>query len=546
MKKHLGILTAVLVISLFTRAEVRAQYDPPTTYYSSITNQTGAALQSQLWRIISSMTGVNYGNARYSAPFTDTDPNNSRNILLIYNRASVSSTWDAGSTWNREHIWPVSRLGVSAPSNSTTNLSTDLFNLRPANPSINSSRSNKPFGIDTSSGTYGHVGSYWYPGDADAGDVARAQFYMATRYTQLSLTDSFPSGTQMGDLSSLLNYHYRDVPDDFERRRNHAIYGLAGENSPASSNPYKQRNRNPYVDHPEYVWSVFVDQLNDSQITIAGATINADGSSTRSVDLGSVIVGGAVPTAQNFTLNKGGEDGTYYQVTTSSDATSSITGRYNAFRMNGTDSSSIAVGLNTTTATAGLRSGTVTVDNLDITTGEGIGHGANDGDDLFNVSLSVLDHATPSFSYATELTSLSHDFGTVALGAKVPSFSFDIHNLASTAGYTAGLELDSVFATGESEKLSTDLALFGGGTALNAGANNSFTATLDTSTPGVFSAEYTLAFSDEDLSGSINLGNLSLSLSGIVAVPEPTAGLLAICCMAALSLYRPRRQPTAP
>jgi endonuclease I len=461
------------------------------------------------------MSGVNYGNARYAAPYTDTDPNNPSNILLIYNRASVSSNWDGGGTWNREHIWPQSRLGASA-SNGSTNIASDLFNLRPANPSINSSRSNKPFGNDTSSGSFGAVsGGNYYPGDADAGDVARAQFYMATRYTQLTLTDSTPAGLQMGDLSSLINFHFKDAPDDFERRRNHAIYGLAGENSPASANPYKQRNRNPYVDHPEYVWSVFVDQQNDSQLSIGGGTLGGDGGSTRNVDLGRVFIGGAVPAAQKFTLNKGGSDGTYFEVTASGSATSSISGRMNAFRTNQTDSKLITVGLNTSTTTAGLKNGTVTVDNLDITTGGGAGHGANDANDLFNVSLAVLDHATPSFVGQSEVASLMYDFGTVALGSSAPMFSFDVFNYATTPVYTADLDFDSLMSTGDTTQLSTNLVGAAGSLVLDPDANQGFTATFDTSSIGMFSATYTLMFSDEDMPGALN-SSLTLTLTGAV------------------------------
>ena len=34
------------------------------------------------------------------------DPTNPNKIILVYSRTSVSSTWDAGSTWNREHVYP--------------------------------------------------------------------------------------------------------------------------------------------------------------------------------------------------------------------------------------------------------------------------------------------------------------------------------------------------------------------------------------------------------------------------------------------------------
>lgn len=515
-------------------------YEPPTTYYSSITNQTGSALQTQLRTIISSMTGRNYGAAQTTAAVTDTDPNNPSNILLIYNRASVSSTWDSGATWNREHIWPVSRLGVSDPSNSTTNLSSDQFNLRPCNPSINSSRGNKPFGNDATTGGHGSQGANYYPGDTDAGDVARAQFYMATRYSQLTLTDAVPSGTQMGDLSSLINYHFKDVPDAFERRRNHAIYGLAGENSPAITNSLRQQNRNPFVDRPEYVWSIFVDQQNDSQLSIAGGTPTGNGGSTRDVNLGSVLVGAAVPAAQSFTLNKAGVDGTYYDVTTSGSAISSVTGRLNAFANGVTGTKALNVGLATNTATAGLRSGTVTVDNLDVTTQAGAGTGANDANDVFNVSLSVLDHANASFVGGSDLNSLTIDFGSLALGSGTQFVPFDVFNLMSTVGFTAPLDLVSFAGNGDTSVLGANLSLVNN---LAAGANQGFLASFDTASPGSFAASYQLSLSDDMLlAGAVGGQQLTLNLLGnVTAVPEPGYWALAVLALALVGIRRTKR-----
>ena len=516
MYRRWFVLPIVSISFLFLPQQLIADnYEPPTTYYTSASG-TGATLLTQLRTIVSSMTGQNYGNARYSAPITDVDPNNSNNVLLIYNRASVTSTWDSGATWNREHIWPQSRLGASA-SNGSTNIASDQFNLRPANPSINSSRSNKPFGMDSTTGANQHVGSYYYPGDTDQGDVARSQFYMATRYSQLSLTDATPSGLQMGDLSSLVAFHYRDVPDSFERRRNHAIYGLAGQGSPAITNSYKQSNRNPYVDHPEYVWSVFVDQQNDSQLYVGGVA-GADGGSIQYLNFGSVLVGAALPAAQNVTLTKSGQDGTYYEVTTSGLATSTVAGRMNAFPVitSGTSSKGIAVGLSTNTATAGLRSGAVTINNLDITSAGGAGKGANDGNDTVNLSLNVLDHANPSFSSTSDTNSLIYDLGTIPLGSAAPTLEFDIANLVSTTEFTAGLELDSILGAGDTSVFSTDLITFMGGAALDAGASSSFTASMSTAIEGLFSTTYTLNFSDEDLPGAIGLGSMTLTLMGAI------------------------------
>jgi len=75
---------------------------------------------------------------------------------------------------------------------------------------------------------------------------------MATRYTgdragepALTLTDQtalISTGTNyMGRLSTLLAWHRSDPPDAAERARNDQIHALY------------QHNRNPFVDHPEWV-----------------------------------------------------------------------------------------------------------------------------------------------------------------------------------------------------------------------------------------------------------------------------------------------------
>jgi endonuclease I len=126
-----------------------------------------------------------YGNFRDSAAITDADPNIPGNILLVYNRASVPATWDSGATWNREHTWPDSLQPQNA-SNGSTGAIADPHMLRPANPSINSSRGNKPYGLDDTTGIYGAVsGGYYYPGDADKGDMPRFETFQcasALRY----------------------------------------------------------------------------------------------------------------------------------------------------------------------------------------------------------------------------------------------------------------------------------------------------------------------------------------------------------------------------
>ena len=88
----------------------------------------------------------------------------------------------------------------------------------------------------------------YYPGDKYKGDVARILFYMAARYSELTLRndnldagDSYTlEGAVMGILDDLIRWHSEDPVDAFELRRNDIIYSYQGV-------------RNPFIDHPEYV-----------------------------------------------------------------------------------------------------------------------------------------------------------------------------------------------------------------------------------------------------------------------------------------------------
>lgn len=181
--------------------------------------------------------GVTYGDARYMLDDTDQDLSNVDNVILVYLGTSVSGTWDAGATWNREHVWPQSFLGVDAD-NSTVNSASDLHNLKPSNPRENSSRGNKYFGNETNPQTY-------EPRDEVKGDIARILFYMDVMYTELSLIYADEGDIyEMGNLDVLLQWHIIDPVDDFERNRNELIYDY-------------QNNRNPFIDHPEFVEKIY-------------------------------------------------------------------------------------------------------------------------------------------------------------------------------------------------------------------------------------------------------------------------------------------------
>jgi len=238
----------------------QALYEPPADYYTSATNKLGATLKSALHAIIGPHTVRSYDDARTILQVLDVDPSNATKVVLVYSGYSVTKTWDSGVTWNREHLWPQSRGVNTGPAEG------DLFNLRPSDPVVNSTRGNKWFD-NSNPGDAGYKSpaavlaplcssdsDSWQPRPTEQGDIARAMFYMDTCYDgsmagtmDLELTNVVPatSTNQMGILYTLLQWHIDDPVDELERRRNDLIYDNY------------QTNRNPYVDQPEYVQMVY-------------------------------------------------------------------------------------------------------------------------------------------------------------------------------------------------------------------------------------------------------------------------------------------------
>ncbi|TWT99846.1 Extracellular ribonuclease precursor [Botrimarina colliarenosi] len=512
-------------IVLWAALAVAGPWDAPAGYYSSATG-TGATLKSNLHDIIDGHTVYSYDSLRSILQVTDADPNNPGRMLLVYDRTSLNVAainpngsipgWDSGNSWNREHTWPQSRgVGSSGPDTS------DMHHLRPSDNSINSQRSNANFGGNYGN-PYGYQGDYWYPGDADAGMIARAEFYMAVRYdgsdsstTDLELSNGNPSTSSgsLGNLASLLDWHYRAAPDDFERRRNDIIFDSY------------QHNRNPFIDHPEYVWSLFVDQSNDTRLSIAGTTALSSGVSTQSLDLGRVYVGGSAPSQVAIGLNKAGLDGTYYQVTATGTAFTDAGEYARPVAMNVATGvvDTFNAGLNVSTSTAGDFTGTVVIDNLDITSGGGGGRGANDGNDVVDLSFSVLSHPVASFASNEIVTDITIDFGQVDVGSSAFELEgstivqevFAITNFDGLGGPTnaSDLDLDSVSAVAGDLGVFSFLSMLP--TGIEQGMIGLMNVFLDTSNAGLFEATYLLDLSGEDLPGD-QQQTLSLTLIGEV------------------------------
>lgn len=265
-----------------------ASAQPPPGYYNPVDATSALTLRSTLHDLIDDHTRFPYtANATDTwdiLKLADQDPDDPNRILDVYKNASYPKAVGGNDNYNREHGWPKS-YGFKKDGSGNYPY-TDCHHLFLADSRYNSSRSNKPYrtcdascterATDSNNGQGGATGTY--PGNSNwtstgiwetwvgrRGDVARALFYMDVRYEggthgvtnhaepDLILTDDvslIQSSTQnqsvahMGLLSTLLSWHEEDPVDDLERQHNDAVFGAQG-------------NRNPFVDHPEWVTCLF-------------------------------------------------------------------------------------------------------------------------------------------------------------------------------------------------------------------------------------------------------------------------------------------------
>ncbi|NOX86850.1 MAG: T9SS type A sorting domain-containing protein [Chlorobi bacterium] len=234
---------------LFWASIVYAQIPPG--YYDGTEGLTGEELKAALHDIIKGHVEYSYSDLRdFILPNSDEDPDNSSNVILIYSGISrAKSNFGGGQgQWNREHVWAKSHgdFGTTPPAG------TDAHHIRPADVQVNSIRGNLDFDtggspVPGAPGCKVDADSF-EPRDAVKGDVARMIFYMAVRYEgddgepDLEVVDRVNTAPnpEHGKLSTLLLWNAQDPPDDFEMNRQEVVYDY-------------QQNRNPFIDHPEFV-----------------------------------------------------------------------------------------------------------------------------------------------------------------------------------------------------------------------------------------------------------------------------------------------------
>jgi hypothetical protein len=210
---------------------------------------------------------------------------------------SPSTLYGNTGVFDREHSWPASWFRSATESNNPSNGSycyngnldstygnfedfraaTDLHHLIPARRALNFIRSNyvpgivqtpdsgdwpRPNGANFGTPDAGHPLMAGFPGATGnaakvftpptelRGDFARNYFYMATRYYTEDTCWNTNEGVTRANINTWLenllrNWHANDPVSDEERTRNDWIERIQG-------------NRNPFVDHPEWV-----DKISD-------------------------------------------------------------------------------------------------------------------------------------------------------------------------------------------------------------------------------------------------------------------------------------------
>jgi len=232
----------------------------PNDYYDSLDGLANSALSQALQDIIADPNTVRaqtYNDVIDILKEADQNPANSNQVWLVYTeqgraKLDYQTTSSSVGKWNREHTFPRSIGGFydidaddisdgpnvywTTKADSLRHGNSDAHALRAADGPENSTRNNQHYG--QYNGPVATLGSF-------KGDVARSVLYMQIRYNGLDVVNGFPSTTgQLGDLTTLLDWHRNDPPDDFEMNRNNIVYNW-------------QKNRNPFIDQPdlvEYIW----------------------------------------------------------------------------------------------------------------------------------------------------------------------------------------------------------------------------------------------------------------------------------------------------
>ncbi len=263
----------------------------PDGYYDGTENLTGYSLKTKLSQIINNGTEDHgYGGLWNAYKTGDLDKYYEKDNTILDIYSEIPTGTDAyeytpgtdqcgsagytkeGDCYNREHLFPQSFFYEKAPMKGDYNF------IFPTDGKVNNIRDNYPFGtVGTVSGTPstngsklgtsnfpGYGGTVFEPIDEFKGDIARSLLYFITRYED-KLPDfkysdnnnpqdgSKDRGFEQWYINLLLKWNHDDPVSQKEIDRNNYAYTY-------------QKNRNPFIDHPEFVDKIWTSTLSSDEI----------------------------------------------------------------------------------------------------------------------------------------------------------------------------------------------------------------------------------------------------------------------------------------
>lgn len=268
----------------------------PPGYYNSATGN-GYTLKTQLKLIISNGHEDQGYDTLYDA-YVNTDNDsfyeNDNTVLDMYsenpsgvdsynynhNDRTCGNYNSENDCYNREHIFPQGFFNEQLP------MRTDIHHVVPTDGYVNNRRANYPFGEVTNDtwmsnngskvgqNTFGsYSGVVFEPIDEFKGDIARMLLYFAVRYEDEVTDSSWDDHTTTNNplngtndqvyeiwyLQLLYKWHLEDPVSEREIKRNNEAYNFQG-------------NRNPFIDYPEYVDSIWSSVLSNSDYQLSNQT----------------------------------------------------------------------------------------------------------------------------------------------------------------------------------------------------------------------------------------------------------------------------------
>jgi endonuclease I len=272
-------------LSLFILPFIYLNAQPPSGYYNDAAGRNCASLKTALRGIINGSINfrlyadlrphnatyeikprtVGVGSANVIYDIYSTVPNGTDPYQFTPTTQECGNYNGESDCYNREHSVPQSWFGGGT----LPGPGTDFHHVYPTDGFVNGKRGNQPFG-EVASASYtslngsklgsssvaGITGNVFEPLDSFKGDVARSFLYFVTMYenniggyasnadaVQCFASNTFPS-VKIDYLRLMIKWHKLDPVSTKERNRNNAGYIF-------------QNNRNPFIDRPDWVDSVW-------------------------------------------------------------------------------------------------------------------------------------------------------------------------------------------------------------------------------------------------------------------------------------------------